>query len=415
MIRDSLQYPIVELSLCDALSAISAQIFPLEQQNISLIHALARISAVSLPASRPKPSYDQSTRDGFALSSYPLSAGDSKALFKVIGEVAAGSREECFLQPGEAVRIMTGAMIPSGCVRVVPFEVCSDSGRRVAIPKNELTRRQQYIRFLGSDGKKGELLVPAGTRLLPDHLLILAENGWFDLPVYKQPRVAVICTGSELVELGEKVQPGQKVSGNGILLSALLQAHGVCCSQSITVADKVDMIVEQVRQLLDEEQPDMIITTGGMGPGKFDLMEQVFANLGGTVVYNRLQVRPGKSTLFGMVGQTPFFGLPGPPPAVRILFHELIVPALNRLQGCGNGSRKLIDAVLESTLSLKQTGHFNLKGAVVRMVDGHLLARPAGRMEPINAIMHLEGGRTAARQGESVKIRLIEPLHGLAV
>jgi len=415
VIRDSLHFPTVERSLHDALSAISAQILPLEQQKVSLIHALARISAVSLLSSRPKPSYDQSTRDGFALSSHSLSEGDNKAVFKVIAEVAAGSREELLLQPGEAVRIMTGAMIPLGCVRVVPFEVCNDSGRRVTIPKSELTHRQQYIRFLGSDSKKGELLVPAGTRLLPDHLLILAENGWFDLPVYKQPRVAVICTGSELVELGEAVQPGQKVSGNTILLSALLQAHGVCCSQSITVADKVDMIVEQVRQLLDEEQPDMIITTGGMGPGKFDLMEQVFAHLEGTVVYNRLQVRPGKSTLFGMVGQIPFFALPGPPPAVRILFHELIVPALNRLQGCENGSSKLIDVVLESTLSLKQTRHFDLKGAIVRTVEGHLLVCPAGKMEPINAIMHLECGRTAAKQGESVKVRLVEPLQGLAV
>ncbi|MBW2329194.1 MAG: molybdopterin molybdotransferase MoeA, partial [Deltaproteobacteria bacterium] len=291
MIRDSPQHSIVELSLCDALSAISAQNFLLEQQKVSVVDALARISAVSLLSARPKPSYDQSTRDGFALSSHPLSAEDSKAVFKVIAEVAAGCRKELLLQPGEAVRIMTGAMIPTDCVRVVPFEVCNDSGRRVAIPEIELTRRHRYIRFCGSDCKEGELLVPAGTRLLPDHLLMLAENGWYDLPVYRQPKVAVICTGSELVELGEPVQPGQKVSGNTILLSALLQAHGVCCSRSITVADKVDMIVEQVRQLLDEE-PDVIITTGGMGPGKFDLIEQVFAQVGGTVVYNRLQVRP---------------------------------------------------------------------------------------------------------------------------
>lgn len=412
MIRDSLQYPIVEHSLRDALTAISSQILPLKQQVISLVDGLARINAVPLPASRSKPSYDQSTRDGFGLSSQPLSTANSEAIYKVIAEVAAGAGKKVSLQPGEAVRIMTGGMIPSGCARVVPFEVCKDNGQSVAIPESELTRRQKYIRFLGSDGKEGELLVPAGTRLLPDHLLMLAEFGWLDLPVYKQPRVAVICTGSELVELGESVQPGQKVSGNSILLSALLESHGVCCSWSFTVGDKVDMIEDQVQQLLTEE-PDVIITTGGMGPGKFDLMEQVFANLGGRVVYNRLQIRPGKSTLFGMVGQVPFFGLPGPPPAVRILYHELIVPALNMLQGNQNCSRKLIDAVLESTLFLKQTGHSNLKGAVVQMVDGRLLVRPAEMMEPINAIMHLEGGRTQARQGEIVKIRLVVPLHGL--
>lgn len=414
MIRNSPQDVIVEYSLADALSAIAANSYPLEQQKVPVVRALARISAVSLFSRRPKPSYDQSTRDGFALSSRPVSAENNKADFRVIGEIAAGCGGKLSLQPGEAIRIMTGGMIPSGCVRVVPFEVCYDDGRQVTIPADELTRRKRYIRFRGSEGKVGDLLVPAGTRLLSDHLLMLAENGLFELPVFRQPRVAVLCTGSELVEPGEFLQPGQKISGNTVLLSTLLQGHGICCAQSVTVADKADLIVQQVRKIIHEDH-DMIISTGGMGPGKFDLMEQVFARVGGTVVYNRLQVRPGKCTLFGMVGKKPFFALPGPPPAVRILFHELIVPALNSLQGRSYDDCKLIDAVLESRLSLKQTGHCNLKGAVVRIVKGRLLVRPADKKEPINGIMHLEGGRTAAKQGESVKVRLVEPLQGLTV
>jgi len=413
VIWNSQFYPDIELSLADAHSAIAAQIHPLEQERVAVPDALGRINAVPLLATRPKPFYDQSSRDGFALSSHPFSVDDGRALFQLVGEVAAGCGKELTLETGEAVRIMTGAMTPSGCVRVVPFEVCSDQGETVEMEEVELSGRQLYIRSLGSEVQKGKLLVSAGTCLLPDHLLMLIENGCLDLSVYRRPEVAVICTGSELVEAGEPVGPGRKISGNGILLSGLLKANGVNCLWSVTVADQVELIKEQVMQILSEN-PDMIISTGGMGPGKFDLMEQVFAGLGGLVVYNRLQVRPGKFTLFGMIGRVPFFALPGPPPAVRILFHELVVHALNRLQGCADGAGNLVSATLANSLSVKQTGHLNLKGAVAQVVEGGLLVHPAGRTEPANAIIHLEEDRTSAGYGEKVKIRLVGPSQGLA-
>ncbi len=413
MTWNSQSYPAIEYSLDGALSAITAQIHSLEQQQVPLADSLTRITAVPLLAVQPKPLYDQSTRDGFALSAHPLTEDGDRAVFQIIGEVAAGSRERLNLAAGEAVRIMTGAMIPSGCVRVVPFEVCTDTGESVEMPTAELHGRQLYIRFLGSEVKEGKVLVRAGTRLLPDHLLMLAENGCLELPVYRKPEVAVICTGSELVDPGAVVHPGQKISGNSVLLSALLKAQGVNCSCSVTVADEADLIEERILRVL-AEKPDLIITTGGMGPGKFDLMEQVFAAVGGTVVYNRLQIRPGKFTLMGMIGRTPFFALPGPPPAVRILFYELVVHALNRLQNLRTEIGTLVSATLAHSLAVKQTGHLNLKGAVAGVVDGRLLVHPAGRMEPINAIIYLEENRLAAEYGEKVNVRLVGSLPWLA-
>ncbi len=380
---------------------------------MSVTDALGRVSTSPRLATRPKPLYDQSSRDGFALSAEPYGVEEGRAVFRVVGEIAAGSRGEPALKTGEAVRIMTGAMIPAGCVRVVPFEVCTDRGKSVVMPEAELIGRRQYIRSLGSEVKEGKVLVRAGTRLLPDHLLMLAENGCSDLPVYRRPDVAVVCTGSELVEVGETVHPGQKISGNGVLLPALLQSHGVNCSWSVTVADQPELITGRLERIL-AAKPDMIITTGGMGPGKFDLMEQVFDNLGGSVVYNRLQVRPGKFTLFGMIGRIPFFALPGPPPAVRILFHELVSHALNCLQGLADAGGSLIPAVLASSLSVKQTGHLNLKGGCVQAAGTGLLVHPAGRGEAINAIIHLEEDRISAEYGESVNIRPLQSLQGLA-
>ena len=414
MNKKSSQYPVIEWSINQALTTISTTISPLNREQISVIQALGRITAVPLPASRPKPSYNQSSRDGFALSSQPDSVNGTKATFRIIDEIAAGCGQRPPLQPGEAVRIMTGAMVPDGGVRVVPFEICCDLGQTVEVA-SEPVDNQPFIRQRGCDVKEGDLLVPAGTRLLPDHLLILAENGWIEFPVHRRPQVAVICTGSELVEVGETIQPGQKISGNGVLLSALLQTQGADCPWSVTADDRVKTIVEQIRNILANViRPDMIITTGGMGPGKFDLMEQVFAELEGTLLYNRLLIRPGKSTLLGMLDNTPLFALPGPPPAVRLLFHELIVPALNKLQGLENASNK-VTATLEGDIRLKQSGHFSLKGGIARLDDGKLVVRPARRMESINAIMYLNSHGAVAEQGTAIKIRLVEPLHGLTI
>ncbi|MCI5224857.1 MAG: hypothetical protein D3924_19860 [Candidatus Electrothrix sp. AR4] len=139
-------------------------------------------------------------------------------------------------------------------------------------------------------------------------------------------------------------------------------------------------------------------------------------------MYNRLKVRPGKSTLFGMIGNTPFFGLPGPPPAVRILFHELVVPGLNRLQGLredNTDSSRLVDAILAEPMSIRQTGHLGLKGAVAELSDGQVQIRPARQLEPINAIMHLKAGERGTNEREQlntnhrVKARLIFPLNAL--
>ena len=406
MTWNSTPSPVIEQSLAGAHSAISQHIPSLDQQQLAVGDALSRINAVSIPATRPKPFYDQSSRDGFALAAEPDAREDGRVIFRVVGEVAAGCGEQPPLQPGQTVRIMTGAMVPAGCERVVPFEVCSEQENRVAMAPAELNRRQVFIRTRGSEVQEGKILVPAHTRLQPDHLRMLVENGCHAVQVYRRPRAAVICTGSELVEAGQEVRPGQKISGNGILLSALLADYGGECCWSATVTDQVAVIRQQVEQGL-AAGANMVITTGGMGPGKFDLMEQVFAELGGTVLYNRLRVRPGKFTLLGMIGQVPFFALPGPPPAVRILFQELIVPALNRLQGAAEMIEPLVPATLVHTLSVKQTGHLNLKGAVVQVTGDGLRVQPAGRGEPMNGVIHLAGDRQVAEYGEQVDVRLV--------
>ncbi len=399
------------LSLAQAQKTILARLRPLPTETISLEHGLGRVPANSLTSTRPKPSFDQSTRDGYGVALSPqqkTKTENDEISFPLIGEIAAGSLDSISLTRGQAVRIMTGARVPTGTDRVVPFEVCRERDNRVYINSRFLKSPHTFIRHRGRDLKAGRVIAGSGKRLLPDHLLMLAENGYTTISVHRKPRVAILCTGSELVEPGQTIKRGQKISGNGVLLQGLVQMAGGECIQVATVSDSIEAITDQLDRLLTMG-PDLIVTTGGMGPGKFDLLEQVFARLQGQLCYNSLKVRPGKATMFGLLAGAAFFGLPGPPPAVRLLFHELVTMALYRLQGMRQPVPPLHRARLLEPVTGGRSRHVNLKGGVVVFDKATLCVRLAGRRDSISAVLHLRGKKRSLAAGESVRIRLVAP------
>ena len=363
---------------------------------MSLFQGHGRRAAKTLCARFPKPGYDQSTRDGYAIRG-------PGHLFQVIGEVAAGDRADREPRPGQALRIMTGAPVPAGCERVVPFEQCRERDGAVEVQEDEAP---DFIRRRGSDLEPGTVIVDSGQRLAVEHLLLLAEDGRGEIPVFARPRVMVLCTGSELVPPGQRPGPGQKVSGNGVLLRVLVEQYGGQCVRVETVADEPGLITAGLERLL-ADRPDLILTTGGMGPGRFDLLEEIFTRLRGELLYNSLKVRPGKSTLFGILAGVPLFGLPGPPPAVHLLFHELVAPALSRLQGDVGSASALVPARLVTGLAGGRSHHLNLKGGQVRFEAGVLTICPLRPREPMTAIMHLDGSVRYYPAGSRVRVRLL--------
>ena len=397
------------LSLAEARKTILDRLNPLPPETIPLEQGLDRVPVNSLTSTRPKPSFDQSTRDGYAIAN-PLQTAtkNGEISFPLVAEIAAGSLDSISLTRGQAVRIMTGARIPTGTDRVVPFEVCRERDKRVYINTRFLKSSQTFIRRRGRDLQAGLVIAGSGRRLLADHLLMLTENGYTTIPVHRKPRVAILCTGSELVAPGQTIRQGQKISGNGVLLQGLVQVAGGECIQVITVSDSVEAITRQLDRLL-ALNPDLIVTTGGMGPGKFDLLEQVFARLQGQICYNSLKVRPGKATMFGLLAGVAFFGLPGPPPAVRLLFHELVTMALYRLQGMRQPVPPLHKARLLEPVTGGRSRHVNLKGGVVVFDNSTLCVRLAGRRDSVNAVLHLRGRKRSLPAGETVKIRLVAP------
>jgi molybdopterin molybdotransferase len=415
-----------ECSLQEAHAVIAAELSPLSCEKVPLPQALGRVNAETLFAAQAEPSCSQATRDGFALADQPAVIHNAVAEFQIEGEQAAGCTKQEELQAGQAYRIMTGAMLPCKTARVVPFEVCQEKETgRLFVPEKELRREQLYIRSQGQNIKEGERLLDAGIRLCSDDLLLLAESGLQQIRVSRCPRVAVLCTGSELVGFGENSLPGQKISTNEILLASLLQEQGCRVVRSIRVQDNLNALVEQIEKVFTQDRPDLLITTGGTGPGKFDLMEQAVASLQGDPLYNLLNISPGKSTLFAMIRGLPLFALPGPPPAARLLFHELVIPGLHRLQGLARANLAfgdLHDATLTESVRLRRPGYLTLKAARATLCSGQVQVRPAKKKESMNAIMHLfcsadvpdeqyeDRKKGKIEKNQVVKVRLIRPL-----
>jgi molybdopterin molybdotransferase len=396
------------LDLVAAQKIIAAQIRPTEGESVALEDALLRLPVKSLRAVKPQPGYDQSTRDGFVISGENDVSEGGGCSFRIEGEIRAGTTDKRSLRPGAACRIMTGGLIPARGLRVIPQEDCRERDGKLSVPDAVLHRRETFIRRRGSELVRGKVVVSAGTPILPDHLVLLAATGHSQVTVHRQPRVAFFCTGSELVATPQEEEDGLKVSSNRYLLHGLIRLSGGIPRYLGTVADTHGNLAMALGRI-DRDATDVIITTGGMGPGRYDLLEEAFVGAGGEIIYRSLHVRPGKATLFGMLGNSLFFGLPGPPPAVGVLFNELVAPALFLLQGMKKSRLRGIRASLQEAVLLKEKGVPNLKGGVL---TGRNSVRLAGKTEVAGCYILFPGHRRSFKKEEMVEVHLINPPFG---
>ena len=399
------------VDLKKAQSLIIEECCSLPEEHVDLAESINRYPTSALLAREPLPGYDQSLRDGYAIG--PLDSKCSKeqgdCCFQVIDEVAAGDTRQLTLRPGEAIRIMTGGLVPKQCGSVVPQEFCEIATKTIKVPSRFLDQKKLFVHVMGSELAKGRVVVPKGTPIRPEQQILLAGVGYDTVQVVRKPRISFFCTGSELVTGTELKPAGKKFSANTHLLHGLIELAGADLLEKKTVKDDPGIVAMTIAEM-SRSQCDIMISTGGMGPGKFDLIEEAFADIGGRVVYRSLLLRPGKSTLFGMLGKTLFFGMPGPPPAVHLLFNELIRPAVLALQGAKHCRPRKLKAYLSEDLYLPKRGLPRLKSGVLQVVDGRCVVRAANRIEPSNCHIYCFAARRRLRKGEKVLIHLQEPL-----
>ncbi len=306
-----------------------SQLTHIAQTEYCSLHVASwRVLSENITSSIESPPANLSMMDGYALAiNDNINEGQT---FNITQRIPAGSVPTQKLNEGEAARIFTGAMLPEGANTVVMQESTRVDGDivRVLIP----IKKGQHVRQQGEEIQIGEILLEAGTRLSPAAIGLCASVGIAQLPVYRTLSIALLVTGSELIEPGQPAEAGKIYNSNLYLLESLLRAHGF---NVISMGVVADTLVDTVNRLRDAAAFDAIITTGGVSVGEEDHVRDAVAQLGHVDAW-RVRMKPGKPFTFGRVLDTPFFGLPGNPVAAFTCFHLFALPALRRLQGLPN-------------------------------------------------------------------------------
>lgn len=305
----------------EALSLIFKEVRPKSKQLLPIEMALGHVLAEAITATHNLPPFDNSAMDGYAIKI----EGAGEAL-DCAHTIFAGDKEEIRLQDRNCIKIMTGARIPHGCEAIVPVEETTLDGEKVIMPAN--VKAGQHIRLTGEDIQSGDLLLESGERLHAHHITLLASQGISQVQVYKKPRVALFASGSELKMHCEQVTEYQLYNTNTPTILARCQELG-CNVQFIgTAVDDLASIHEHIESALDS---DLIITSGGVSVGDADYTKEAFSAFDYECLFEKIEIKPGKPTTFGRIGNTYVLNLPGNPLAAALIFEIFGQSTVNAL------------------------------------------------------------------------------------
>jgi molybdopterin molybdotransferase len=301
-----------------------------EIEEVDLSHepsrVLGRILAEDVVADRNYPPFDRSTRDGFAIRSADAAAPGAR--LRLIGESRAGVAFDGKVGEGECVRILTGAPLPRGANTVVMQEYTRADGDFIVFEK-AAGAGEHFVRA-GIEARVGEVMVPRGTRLSYAEMAMAAEVGRSRLKVSRRPRVAILSTGDELVGVAEKPGPCQIRNSNNVSLAAQVTLAGGDPVDLGIAPDEIGQLGARIKSGLD---PDILVLSGGVSVGKYDLVESVLRDLGAEIVFDAVALRPGRPAVFGWCCGRPVFGLPGNPVSTMVTFALFVVPTIELLSG----------------------------------------------------------------------------------
>ena len=392
----------------EARSIILNRVAPLGVERVSLLDALGRVIAEEVTAPWDMPLCDNSAMDGFAVRS--ADCATIPATLKVTGYIPAGGEVTGPVEPGCAIRIMTGAPVPPGCDAVVPIEETDGGGDTVTL--QEQVNARQHIRFQGEDVATGETIIPAGTLIRPPEISMLASFGKAIVPVYRKARVAILSTGDELIELGEPPVPGKIVNSNALSLAASVRE---CGGEPVILGIARDDRESHREKMIEGLKADVLVTSAGVSAGDRDLVRDVLTELGVEQVFWKVDIKPGGPLAFGLSGEKPVFSLPGNPVSTLVTFEELVRPALLKMMG----HRRVIRPYVTSTLRQevrKKPGKVNFLRVRVEVENDRYIADTAGdqktsilrTMVNANGIAVLPKEATAFPAGTEVKVHLLD-------
>lgn len=320
------------LRIEDALAIVLDHVAPQPTERVDLSSAIGRTLHEPVIADHDLPPFDRARMDGYAFRAPETERASAAQPVKLreIGQVSAG---ECFDRPlgdGEAVRIMTGAPVPAGADAVERIEVIEVPGDGSIILQQPVTSGRN-ITPRGFEVRQGARVVESGQPITPSLTAVLATFGYSTVAVACRPRVAIISTGSELVEVGEIPKIGQIRDSNGSALAGYVRMAGAELVAQRLVGDDLDATSQVIAAL--PEAADVVLLTGGVSMGDYDLVKPALRQLDAAIHFERVAMHPGKPTVFATIGHKLIFGLPGNPVSVAVAFHLFVRPALMKMLG----------------------------------------------------------------------------------
>jgi molybdopterin molybdotransferase len=356
-------------SVDDHLATVLAGIGRVDPIELTLLDAQGLLLAEDVAADHPLPSFDNSAMDGYAVRSVDVrdASAENPVVLPVVGDVIAGGRSVSGMGPGLAMRIMTGAPLPAGADAVVPLENTDRGVARVGVRRP--VRTGDSVRRTGEDLALGHVALTAGSAIGPQQIALLAALGRERVLVRPRPRVLVISTGSELVDVGKEPGFGQITDANSYLLTAAARDAGAASYRVGIVPDDHERLMDVLEsQLL---RADVLVTSGGVSMGAYDVVKEALSEVG-SVEFTQVAMQPGKPQGFGHLGpsRTPIFCLPGNPVSSLVSFEVFVRPAIRKLLGKRRLERATVEATaLERMASSRGTRQFR-RGLLHRELDG---------------------------------------------
>ena len=317
-------------SIAEALASMLPSFSPLGEEDVHLTESSGRYVSRDVKARFGAPSFDNSAMDGYAVRAADVAGATESApvRFPVRGESRAGGPLPTALEPGTVCRIFTGAPMPPGADAIVIQEDTSRDGDEVAI--REASPAGKHVRAKGSDVSSGALLLRAGSQLWPGEIGLLASQNIDRVHVFRRPKVAILSTGDELRQLGDELEPGTIINSNVYALAEMLRAVGAI---PVTLPAALDSLADLEGSLRTALEADVVITTGGVSVGEYDLVNEAFKNVGIERLFWKVRVKPGKPVLFARYQGKPVIGVPGNPISAMVAFEVLIGPCLRTMLG----------------------------------------------------------------------------------
>ena len=393
------------VNLEEAQQIILRHIAPLPTEELPLLQGLGRVASEDVYAPWNIPATDNSAMDGYAFS---FAAARGNRLL-VSGNIPAGKEWTPPVSAGEAVRIMTGAPIPQGCDTVVPIENVETIGDTIRLAGG--VEPGSHIRKQGEDLRAGQRAITANSPLRPQEIGMLASLGKTSIRVYRKPRVGVLATGDELLEIGSPPAPGKIINSNSYSIAAQVMEAGGDPTLLGIAEDEVAKTCDRIREGI---RGDLLITTGGVSVGDRDCVKEAIVALGGEIRFWKVHMKPGKPLAFAILEGKPVFALPGNPAAAMISFEVFVRPALLKMMGHTRIFRPTVTAALTEPIANKGDRPHLIRVRVEARKDGYVASatgnQSSARLSSLtaaNGFMKIAPG-TALASGESVAVSLMD-------